>query len=127
MKKEIKYTNIELPIYSEYTLEELKEVIESYLIPYTKTVDVSRYTVSVETEREPYETDSYGKFYLHVYRLETDREEEIREALEKKQKLDILNKKAIAEKSKKLKQELEARLLEDPEYQKFIELQKKSK
>ncbi len=139
IKKEIYVAEYSLDTDTEHTIDDInkkylegKEYYEKYYGPSNPNyLIISHYKIQAVHEYEEYGSSEYTRFYIKLYRMETDKELEIRLAKEsEKAKRDEENKIKSQARAKQLAQEKaekQAKLDTDPEYQKFIELQKKFK
>lgn len=119
----ILYYQGSLETYNEYTLEELQKGIESEKSRYNIAYPLPILKTTVEVTKEWGYDSEYARFEVKFYREETDEEFAIR-----KEQVRIA--KELAKKQAEQKEELLAKkdqIQSDPEYQKYLELQKKFK
>lgn len=131
MKQKQKFHEIYLDKDKDYTIFELQKELQRDL-----SIRDPKYTEQlVEWKIKVQETYEYGETYvnlfLDLYRFETDMEESIRVQREEKERSRLQRQKELRELSKIKRQEKKKKesesLITDPDYQKFLELQKKFK
>ena len=130
LRQEKEFTTYPLDSDTDYTIEEIENIANDFITGHNdrntnKEFNIVKYKLRSFTEHDY--GDSYNRFEIVGYRLETTKELEKRLKLEKAQEDLEIKQKAEDEKKeieKRIKQE---KLNSDPDYQKFLELQKKFK
>lgn len=117
IKKEVFLTSVRLdtgPFTLEELIEEVKNTYKEQQEFYKDTNPLTSYTLEVETENDY--GDTYARFNMLLYTMETD--EQFKKRIETEEKFKTLEKQ---------KKERQKALDADPEYQKFLELKNKFK
>ena len=122
-KQEIKFYTYNLYYGSEYTMDDFLDIFHQVTEmlkenPIYKHLEPTHFKIQ-------FEEDNYDGLTLrmNIYRMETDEEFNLRLKVEKEYKRD----RKIAAAKRKEEIEAKMKLLEDPEYQKLLELQQKFK
>lgn len=134
LRKEIFFQERYLNTDQEYTIGELSKMAQAYAddfpILYKKLpfeLSLSSWKVKAYTEYGSYGDSDGAAFRVIFYRWEDDNEVKIRLAKEELQKEKNEKKSIAAKKIAAEKKEAKKKLLQDPEYIKYLELQSKFK